>query len=488
MKKPSEGNPNTFFLTVNPDPLQFLSQNCEKFAGINLNQKSYSKKELEDFYQEEKRIIDSLKSLIQGLRTAEKGSQARYKAALEMYIAFGFRVSDENIQETYQKLDEESGICGDSRIYDLWRHVAEMGSLTIFNILEEIGKSLSHQDILNTRDFGDFPSFYASLEGNFQTFYKLAKCYVGIVEGTLSLSLECNSSDMHNILLLHPQKMKEYMNSSKNLFMPEVFSYIEMFDSWDEIEDNLKASDLDSHGQETNFVPPECEDDFFIMSLKDHIEQSQDDLNWSPVHWAICLGKYDLLLRMMQNNIHIHLCIPNSDFWGLDLASLAGHTQIVSLFLKLLPTLYPLSSQECLNRAIILASYAGKADCLELLLDYAKTNFGLTSFKDSKGIPVLHIACKEGWTDCVELLVLHQLMDDYQDKEFSTLEYAVIKGYVSVVNLLIKKSSLANDQESQGCLLNKALVLAEAHGQNKVYELLSEHLQTQSSPVKFELK
>jgi hypothetical protein len=470
MKQSFEAYPITFFPIVNPDPLQFLTQHCEKFSGINLNQKSYSKKEIEDFYQEEKRIIDSLKSLIQRLRKAEKGSQERYEAAQEMYIAFGFKVSDANIQETYKKIDEESGIAGDSKIYDLWRHIAEMGSLTIISILEEIGQKLSHQDIQNTQDFGYFPSFYASLKGNFKTFYKLSACYMGAVEGSISPGFECASSDMHNIILLHPQKMREY--SYKDLLVPDVFNYIELYDSWDEITEHLKASDLSWHEQETDFVPPECEDDFQIKSLKEHIEQSKDYLDWSPVHWAICLGKYDLILSMMKNQIHVHQSIPNSDYWALDLASLAGHAKIVALFLQILPLVHPLSSQERLNRAIICASYAGKADCLELLLNYAKTNYGLLTYKDSDDVPVLHIACKEGWTDCVELLVLHQLVDDYQGDEFSTLDYAVIKGYVSVVNLLLEKSMLANDKDSQIDLLNKALDLAKEHGQNEVYQLL----------------
>lgn len=483
MKQSSEGYPLIFFPAVAQDPLQFLSQHCEKFAEINLNKKSYSKKELESFYLKEKGIIDSLKSLIQGLRNAEKGSQARYKAGLEMYIAFGFKVSDANLQDAYQKVDEECEISGDSRIYDLWLHIAKMGSLTVIDILEEIGQKLSHQDIHNTQDFGYFPAFYASLAGNFKTFYKLSQCYIGSVEGSISLGFECESSDLHNILLLHPQKMGEYMNLSKNLFMPEVFYYLENYDSWDEIATNLKSSELDWHDHETDFAPLECEDDFHIMSLKEHIEQSKDDLNWSPVHWAICLGKYDLLLSMMHNQIHIEQSLPNSNFWGLDLASLAGHAKIVALFLKLLP-LFQQSAEERLNRAIIFASYAGKADCLELLLN-AKADYGSISVKDSRNVPVLHIACKEGWTDCVELLVLHQLIDDYQDDKFSTLEYAVIKGYVAVVNLLIEKSSLVHDQDSHGRLLNKALVLAKEHGQQEVYQLLDQHSQALSSVCSF---
>ncbi|MBA2711302.1 MAG: ankyrin repeat domain-containing protein [Tatlockia sp.] len=483
MKKPFEAYPNTFFLTVNPDPLQFLAQHCEKFSEINLNKKRYSKKEIEDFYHKEKGIIDSLNSLIKRLKNAEKGSQARYEAAIEMYKAFGFKVGDQNIQETYQRLDTESGISGDSRIYHLWRHIAEMGSLTIINILEQIGQKLNHQDIMNTQNFGFFPAFYASLEGNFKTYYKLSQGYIGIVKGSFSLGFEFNASDMHNILVLHPQKMKEYMNLPKNWFMPDIFNHIGIFDTWDEIAQSLKESDLNWHEHETNFVPPECEDDFYIKSLKDHIEQSEDDLEWSPVHWAICLGNYDLLISMMKNHINIHQSIPSSDHWGLDLASLAGHVKIVALFLKLLPLLDPLFSKERLNRAIIFACYAGQADCLELLLNYAKDTYELLiPFKDNNDVPALHIACKEGWTDCVNLLVLHQLIDNYQEDKFSTFEYAVIKGYVSVVDLLLEKSLLSNDNDSQTSLIKDALALAKEHGQSEVYQLLDLYSQADNLP------
>ncbi|KAF8788729.1 Poly [ADP-ribose] polymerase tankyrase like protein [Argiope bruennichi] len=175
-----------------------------------------------------------------------------------------------------------------------------------------------------------------------------------------------------------------------------------------------------------------------------------DDNGWRPIHYAsVCKSTGPLELLISRS---INLEEPESDGnTALQVAALAGRAHNVDLILKHL-----IASEHTRKETAITVSLQDK-QCVNAIDKGNKKSF-----------TALHIACQQGHTDVVKVLIKHKAnvdkMTNAQHDKLTPLMFASQKGHLDVVKLLIEHGAQVEMKDKkQRTALTHAVINGHAH-------------------------
>ncbi|CAL1296048.1 unnamed protein product [Larinioides sclopetarius] len=175
-----------------------------------------------------------------------------------------------------------------------------------------------------------------------------------------------------------------------------------------------------------------------------------DDNGWRPIHYAsVCKSTGPLELLISRS---INLEEPESDGnTALQVAALAGRAHNVDLILKHL-----IASEHTKKETAITVSLQDK-QCVNAIDKGNKKSF-----------TALHIACQQGHTEVVKVLIKHKAnvdkMTNAQHDKLTPLMFASQKGHLDVVKLLIEHGAQVEMKDKkQRTALTHAVINGHAH-------------------------
>jgi ankyrin repeat protein len=307
-----------------------------------------------------------------------------------------------------------------------------------FRLFEQMLAEIDHFCIdFFINDKGETPLFIASQYGHQKTMLSMTKQINNwTCTATLDFLPYIISDPLHNLALFGHENL--------------IFAFYNAMLTNSKENNTIFISEacldviLERDFNESNFIMEVTSSDLENMTLMDYVDEP-DNLGWSPLHWAACLGKLTMLQKIFSYSSDIH--VYNHDgMTALHLSCIKNHPDCVKFLLdngsKMLVNDHII--MYC-NHPLHMAAYHGSTAALQILLDHIRTTFNDTdrlleiNYTDENLETALHFACDQNHCDCVGLLVTACVdVNKLNIDDETALDIAKAKNHTQCVDILTK--------------------------------------------------
>ena len=348
-----------------------------------------------------------------------------------------------------------------------------------FNTLDDCGLTLIHhaaydstgssiKSILksnfdcNTQDFiGNAVLHHACRNGNFKVVELLSS----------TNNIDFNVKDNNGTTAIHVACIRGHVDIVKHFINHKL---------------NIKLNVTDNQG----FTPfhHACHQGYqsnlgIVQLILHHFDQflidAPNNLGMTPFHLASFYGQKHIVehILIQSNKIPINinaLTNDNDEKTAFHLACMRGHLNIVELFVD-----FARKKKVVLNgrnsrgeTPFFNACFKGHTKIVSFLMKHAQNSIKI-NIPDCSGVTPLHIACRQGFEDIVELLLTENLINEEDTNGETPLHHACIEGHLEVVKLLLESCHINVNATNHA--LTKPLHLACYYGHPEVVKTLLCH-------------